>query len=139
MGRRGQESAHLLGSLPLGELAQALLAGPHGGVDDLQEKLPSARVEDEDGAVDGLRGQVALEGLVDGHAVHVCVVHEPDDLHIGVTAAVSTAYEMTSVCMTTASQQSPGDLRASRQQVKTHRFCASGNDTPRLDRRSELA
>ena len=78
MGARGKP--HLLGSLPLGELAEALLAGPDGGVDDLEEELPSARVEDEDGTVDGLCGQVALKCLVDGHPVHVGIIHKPDDL-----------------------------------------------------------
>ncbi len=51
-------------------------------MDDLQEELPRARVEDEDGAVDGLGGQVALKGLVDRHPVHVRVVHKPDDLRM---------------------------------------------------------
>ena len=74
------QGRHLLGGLPLGQLPQALLPGPHARVDDLEEELPGARVEDEDRAVDWLRGQVALKGLVDRHAVHVCVVHEPDDL-----------------------------------------------------------
>jgi hypothetical protein len=36
-------------------------------VDDLQEQLPSARVKDEDGAVDGLGGQITFKRLVDGH------------------------------------------------------------------------
>ena len=49
-------------------------------MDDLEEELAGARVEDEDGAVDGLGGEVAFERLVDGDAVHVRVVHEPDDL-----------------------------------------------------------
>ena len=71
---------YLFSCLPLGQLAQALLAGPHAGGDDLEEQLARARVEDEDGAVDGLGGQVALKGLVDGHAVHVGVIHKPDDL-----------------------------------------------------------
>lgn len=53
------------------------MTGPHAGVDDLEEQLSRAWVEDEDGAVDRLRRQVALESLVYGHAVHVCVVHEP--------------------------------------------------------------
>lgn len=43
----------------LGELREALLAGPHRGVDDLEEELAGARIEDEDGAVDGLGRQVA--------------------------------------------------------------------------------
>ena len=72
--------AHLLGCLPLGELAETLLSRPDGGVDDLEEELPGAWVEDEDSPVDGLGRQVALERLVDGDAVHVGVVHEPDDL-----------------------------------------------------------
>ena len=74
------EGWHLFSGLPLGQLAQALLAGPHAGVDDLEEELPRAGVEDEDGPVDGLGGEVALKGLVDGHAVHVGVVHKPNDL-----------------------------------------------------------
>ena len=49
-------------------------------MDDLEEELPSTRVEDEDGSIDGLGGQVALERLVDGYAVHVGVIHKPDDL-----------------------------------------------------------
>ena len=49
-------------------------------MDDLQEELPRARVEDEDGTVDGLGGQVALKCLVDGHPVHIGVIHKPDDL-----------------------------------------------------------
>ena len=44
-------------------LSQTFLAGPHGGVDDLEEQLSRAGVEDEDGSVDGLGGQVALKRL----------------------------------------------------------------------------
>ena len=65
--QRTNEGRHLLGRFPLGQLAQTLLAGPHRGVDDLQEQLAGPRVEDEDGAVDRLRRQVALERLVDRH------------------------------------------------------------------------
>ena len=49
-------------------------------MDDFQEQLPSARVQDEDGPVDGLGGQVALERLVDSDPVDIGVVHKPDDL-----------------------------------------------------------
>ena len=49
-------------------------------MDDLEEELAGARVEDENGAVYGLGRQVALERLVNRHAVDVRVVHEPDDL-----------------------------------------------------------
>ena len=57
------ESSHLLGGLPLGQLTQTLLTRPDRGVDDLEEELTCAWVEDEDGTVDGLCGEVALEGL----------------------------------------------------------------------------
>ena len=63
--------------LPLGELAEALLASPYASVDDLEEELSGAWVENEDATVDRLRGQVALEGFVDRHAVNVGVVNEP--------------------------------------------------------------
>jgi len=66
--------------LVLGQLPQPLLSRPYGGVDDLEEELPRARVEDENGSVDGLGGQVTLERLVDGDAVDVGVVDEPDNL-----------------------------------------------------------
>ena len=38
-----------------------------------------ARVEDEDGAIHRLRGQVTFEGLVDRHSVHVGVIDKPND------------------------------------------------------------
>ena len=79
-GQRADERGNLLSRLPLGELPETLLARPDRGVNDLEEELARARVEDEDGAVDRLGRQVALERLVDGHAVHVGVVNEPDDL-----------------------------------------------------------
>ena len=44
--------------------------------------LAGARVEDEDGTVDRLGGQVTLKGLVDGDTVDVGVVDKPDD-HVG--------------------------------------------------------
>mmetsp|Transcript_10676 Transcript_10676/g.30496 ORF Transcript_10676/g.30496 Transcript_10676/m.30496 type:complete len:593 (+) Transcript_10676:6123-7901(+) len=66
--------------LPFGELGKALLAGPDAGVDDLQEQLTRAWVENEDGSVDRLRGQVTLERLVDGDTVDVGVVNKPNDL-----------------------------------------------------------
>ena len=39
-----------------------------------------SRVEDEDGSVHWLRGQVTLERLVDRHPVDIRVIHEPNDL-----------------------------------------------------------
>lgn len=62
-GQRTDERGHLLGGLPLGQLAQSLLTRPHRCVDDLQEQLTRSRVEDENSPVDGLRCQVTLEGL----------------------------------------------------------------------------
>ena len=62
-GERADESSHLLCRLPLGQLAQSLLPRPHTGVDDLQEQLPRARVEDEDGSVDWLCRQITLKSL----------------------------------------------------------------------------
>lgn len=70
----------LLCCLPLGQLAQTLLTSPHAGVDDLQEELTSSGVEDEDGTIDGFGGQVTLKGFVDGHPIHIGVIHKPDDL-----------------------------------------------------------
>ena len=63
------ESSHFLCRLPLGQLPQPLLARPDRGVDDLQEQLPRARVEDEDGSVDGLCGKVPLKCLQEGEGV----------------------------------------------------------------------
>ena len=71
---------HLLSCLPFGQLTQTLLTSPHAGVDDLEEELTSPGVEDEDGPIDGLGGQVALKRLVNRDTVHVGVIHKPDDL-----------------------------------------------------------
>ena len=72
--------ADLLCCLPLGQLAQTLLASPHAGVDDFQEELTGPGVEDEDGAIDGFGGQVTLKRLVNGDPVHIGVIDKPDDL-----------------------------------------------------------
>ena len=78
--QRTNQGSNLLGGLPLGQLTQALLTGPYRGVDDLEVQVTGSWVEDEDGTVDGLGGEVALKGLVDRDAVDVGVVDEPDDL-----------------------------------------------------------
>lgn len=74
------QSRHLLSGLPLSQLPKTLLACPYARVDDLQKQVARLRVEDEDSTVDGLGCKVTFEGLVDGHAVNVSVVDEPDDL-----------------------------------------------------------
>ena len=43
-------------------------------MNDLEEELTGSRVEDEDGSVDGLGGQVSFERLVDRDSVDVGVV-----------------------------------------------------------------
>jgi len=48
-------------------LTKTFLAGPDRRVNNLQEQLTSARVEDEDCSVDWLRCQVALERLQTYH------------------------------------------------------------------------
>ena len=50
-GQRAHERGDLLGRLPLRELPQTLLTGPDARVDDFEEELARARVEDEDRAV----------------------------------------------------------------------------------------
>jgi hypothetical protein len=50
-GERPNQGGDFLGRLPLGELTETLLAGPDARVDDLEEQLAGARVEDEDSAV----------------------------------------------------------------------------------------
>ena len=57
------EGSHLLCRLPLGQLAETLLSCPYAGVDDLEEQLPSARIEDEDGTIDRLGGEVTFKCL----------------------------------------------------------------------------
>lgn len=79
-GQRSNQRGDFFGSLPLGQLTETLLTGPNAGVNDLQEQLSGSRVEDEDGSVDGLGGQVTLERSVNGDSVDVGIVDEPDDL-----------------------------------------------------------
>lgn len=44
-------------------LSQTLLSSPHRCVDDLEEQLTCPWVEDKNGTIDGLRGQVTLKCL----------------------------------------------------------------------------
>ena len=78
--QRAYKRRNFLGRLPLGELAETLLARPHRGVYYLEKELPSTWVEYEDSPIDWLRGEVALEGLMDSDAVDIGVINEPDDL-----------------------------------------------------------
>ena len=64
--QRSDQSSHLFSCLPFGQLTQSLLPRPHAGVDDLQEQLPRARIEDKDGSIDRLGGQVTLKCLYVG-------------------------------------------------------------------------
>merc|ERR1719223_1650567 len=73
-------AATFSGCLPFRQLTETLLAGPDGRVNDLEEELSSTRIENEDRAVDWLRRQVTLEGLVNRDSVDIGVIHEPDDL-----------------------------------------------------------
>ena len=74
------ESSHFLCCLPLGELAQSLLTCPHTGVNNFEEELARLGIEDEDGSIDGLGGEISLKCLVDGDSVHIGVVYKPNDL-----------------------------------------------------------
>mmetsp|Transcript_71215 Transcript_71215/g.190132 ORF Transcript_71215/g.190132 Transcript_71215/m.190132 type:complete len:287 (+) Transcript_71215:956-1816(+) len=78
--KRPNQRRNLLSSFPLGKLTQALLSSPDGGVDNLQEQLARARVEDEYGTIDGLRREISLKSLVNRNAIHIRVIHEPDNL-----------------------------------------------------------
>ena len=49
-------------------------------MDDLQEELAGARVEDEDGAIDWFGCQITFECLMDGDSVDIGVIDEPNDL-----------------------------------------------------------
>ena len=44
-------------------LSQTFLSSPYWSVDDFEEKLSRARIEDKDGTVDWFRGQVTFERL----------------------------------------------------------------------------
>ena len=44
-------------------LSQTFLSSPYWSVNDFEEKLSRARIEDKDGAVDWFRGQVTFERL----------------------------------------------------------------------------
>ena len=76
--QRSYECGHFFGCLPLCQLSETLLSGPHGGVNDLQEQLSGARIEDEDRSVDRLGHKIAFESLVSRHAIHIRVINKPD-------------------------------------------------------------
>lgn len=47
---------------------------------NLQKQLASPRVENENGAIDGLCCEISLKCLVDSDTIHICVIYKPDDL-----------------------------------------------------------
>ena len=49
-------------------------------MDDLQEQLSRARIEDEDSSIDGLCSQITLERFVNRDAVDVSIIDEKLDL-----------------------------------------------------------
>ena len=63
-GQRTNESSYFFSRLPLGQLTETLLTSPDTRVDDLEEELSRARVENEDSTIDRLGGQVSFEGFV---------------------------------------------------------------------------
>lgn len=58
-----KSSVYITQQWPLTDLSETFLAGPHRCVDDLEEELTGPRIEDEDGSIDRLGRQVALECL----------------------------------------------------------------------------
>lgn len=49
-------------------------------MNDLQEQLTRTGVENENGTVDGLRHQIAFEGLVCSDTIDIGIVDKPNDL-----------------------------------------------------------
>ena len=79
-GQGSNQGSNFFGGLPLGQLTKTFLTSPYTCVNDLQEKLTSSGVENENGSVDGFGGQVTFKSLVDGHSVDVGVVDKPNNL-----------------------------------------------------------
>jgi hypothetical protein len=97
---RANESGHLLGRLPLGQLPQALLARPDTRVNDFQvqacnakhsasiqmgppkikQTTSSAWVKYKYGAVNGFGSQIAFKSLVNCHTVDIRIINEPNNL-----------------------------------------------------------
>ncbi len=75
-GKRSDQGRYFFGGLPFRKLTESLLPSPDTCMNDLQEELARPGVEDEDCSVDWLRCQVALESLVDGHAIDVGIIDE---------------------------------------------------------------
>mmetsp|Transcript_18308 Transcript_18308/g.41869 ORF Transcript_18308/g.41869 Transcript_18308/m.41869 type:complete len:304 (+) Transcript_18308:1557-2468(+) len=78
--KRSNEGRDLLRRFPLGKLGKTFLAGPDAGVNNFEKELASSGIENENGTIDGFRGEISLEGFMDGDTVHVGVVDKPDDL-----------------------------------------------------------
>mmetsp|Transcript_15391 Transcript_15391/g.46046 ORF Transcript_15391/g.46046 Transcript_15391/m.46046 type:complete len:443 (-) Transcript_15391:2814-4142(-) len=74
------KSSNLFGGLPLGQLTKTLLTGPHTSMNDLEEQLSGARIEDENGTINWFGGQVSFKGLMNGDAIHIGIINEPNDL-----------------------------------------------------------
>ena len=60
-GKWTNQRSNFFSSFPLGELTETFLTRPYRGVNYLQEKLSSTRVEDEDSSIDRFCRQVTWE------------------------------------------------------------------------------
>ena len=49
-------------------------------MNDLQKQLTRARVEYENGAIDGFSRQIAFKSFVDGDSVDIGIIDKPNDL-----------------------------------------------------------
>ena len=74
------EGSNFFGSLPLGQLTKTFLTSPDTGMNNLEEQLPSSRIENENGTIDRFGGEIAFERLMDRNAVHIGVIDKPNDL-----------------------------------------------------------
>ena len=77
-GKRSNESGDFFGSLPLRKLSKTLLTSPDGGVNNLDERLSSSRIENENRSIDRLGRQISFERLVDRHSVNLSIIDEPN-------------------------------------------------------------
>jgi hypothetical protein len=46
----------------------------------LQKELSRSRIENEDGTINGLSGEISFKSLMDRNTVDIGIIHKPDDL-----------------------------------------------------------
>src|SRR2546423_12806943 len=77
---RPNQSGSFFSCLPFRQLTKTFLTRPHRRMNNFEEQLTGSWIEDKDGTIDWLRGQIPFKGLVNRYTVYIGIVNKPDGI-----------------------------------------------------------